>query len=389
VENKALTDASGASEQLVHWRRYLHAHPELSGFEERTAAYVSKQLQDLGYHVERQVGGTHGLTATLNAGSGGAVALRADMDALPIQEESGVAFASETPGVMHACGHDAHTAMLLGAAKVLQARKKELRRPVKLIFQPAEEKYPGGAAPMIAGGALNGVERIFGIHISSMIPTGQLGTRAGAFMAAVNELDITVHGKGGHAAMPEQCIDPVVIAAQIIMALQTTVSRAIAMTDPAVVSVTMLEAGTANNVIPENVRMCGTVRTYEESVRKRVCERVREIAEGIARTGGGSATVALNPGYPALINDANEVEKAMAAARAIGFEDKNVLMLPAQGGGEDFAYYCQHVPGTFVFLGARDEATGCCYPHHHPKFNIDERALPLGAALLAQVALDA
>lgn len=381
-----LEQAQQITEQLRAWRRHLHAHPELSGKEEQTARFVAAELRKLGYEPVENVGGTFGLTATLKVNDQPAVALRADMDALPIQEDTGLEFSSKNPGVMHACGHDAHTAMLLGAAKLLRAQKDRLARSVKLIFQPAEEQYPGGAAPMIAGGALRDVEQIFGIHIISTLPTGQLGTRVGPFMAAVNRLDIKIFGKGGHAAMPEQCVDPVVTAAQIILALQTVVSRSIAMTDTAVVSVTQVNAGTADNVIPPEAALAGTIRTFDEEVREKVCRRVRELAETIAQANGARAEVSLNPGYPALVNHAPPTERAWQAARKIGFNAEQLRELPAQGGGEDFAYYLREIPGTFVFLGAGDLKN---YPHHHPRFQIDENMLPWGAALLAQYAMEA
>lgn len=375
------------SEQLRAWRRHLHAHPELSGREENTAAFVAQELRDIGYEVTRDVGGTFGLTAELLGGAGPAVALRADIDALPIVEENDLPYASKNPGAMHACGHDAHTAMLLGAARLLRANRERLKRPARLIFQPAEEVFPGGAAPMIAAGVLDGVGSIFGLHISSQLPVGSLGTRMGPFMAGLNDLKITIQGKGGHAAMPEQCVDPIVVAAHVITALQTVTSRSLAMTDAAVVSVTRLEAGTADNIIPEQVRLTGTIRTYDESVRARVLARVREIVGGVTAAFGATAEIGLEPGYPVLVNHAGPTQAALAAARSLGFDDSRLIELERQGGGEDFAYYCQKVPGAFAFLGARNDATGCCYPHHHPRFNIDEDALPLGAALLAQYAL--
>lgn len=387
ADNSVLNDARALAEQLTAWRRHLHANPELSGQERETASFVAQRLRELGYTPRERVGGGYGLTADLPAGAGPVVALRADMDALPIQEETGFPFASRCPGVMHACGHDAHTAMLLGAAALLAKRRARLKHPVRLIFQPHEEVYPGGAAPMIAAGALEHASSVFGLHISSQLPLGVLGTRPGPFMAGLNDLDITVIGKGGHAAMPEQCVDPIVVASQIVLALQTVVSRSLSMTELAVVSVTRIEAGTADNIIPERVSMRGTIRTYDESVRTRVCTRVREIAMNVAAAHHATAEVNLPPGYPVLINDAKVTRAACASAETIGFSPEKIQTIDPQGGGEDFAYYCQRTPGAFAFLGARVE--GAAYPHHHPKFSIDEAALPLGAALLAQYALQA
>lgn len=385
--NDLLRDARNLLETLQNWRRHLHAHPELSGCEERTAAFVAHELRAMGYQPRERVGGEWGVIADLEAGSGPRVALRADMDALPIQEETGLPFASKNPGVMHACGHDAHTAMLLAAARLLRDRKAALRQPVRFIFQPHEEKYPGGAPGLIRGGALEGVESIFGVHIISVIPGGVVAARSGPFMAAVNQLHIVIHGKGGHAAMPEDAIDPVVIAAQVIQSLQTIVSRSIAPHDTAVVSVTCVEAGTADNVIPPYATLRGTIRTFDETVRQRVLQRVRELATGIAAAHGGRAEVALTDGYPVLVNDENALQRAKAALHAL---DPAIHWqeLPLQGGGEDFAYYGKHVPAAFVFVGARNDASIPCFPHHHPRFDIDEESMPLGAALLAQYALE-
>ncbi len=384
-----LADARALDATLLHWRRHLHAHPELSGHEANTASYVAAALREMGLEPRARVGGMYGLTVDLGPAGGPCVALRADMDALPIQEQTGLPYASRTPGVMHACGHDAHTAMLLGAARLLSARRGELARPVRLIFQPAEEQPPGGAKPMIDAGVLDGVERVYGLHIWSEMPVGTLGTRAGVFMASTDELDIVIRGRGGHAAMPQQCVDPIVAASQVVVALQSITSRSIAMTDSAVVSITQFNGGTASNIIPEEVRLAGTVRTLSEATRAAVLRRLREIVEGVARAHGAEARVEVGAGYPALVNDAAAVESALRAARGLGIASESILQLAAQGGGEDFAYYARRVPSAFVFLGARNEAKGCVFAHHHPRFNIDEDALPLGAALLAALALSA
>ena len=387
MSHQLLIAAQEIHDQLIAWRRHLHAHPELGEHEEQTARYVAEELRRMGYEPREHFGDTFGVVADLpppatSSGDGPAIALRADMDALPIQEETGVAYTSQNPGVMHACGHDAHVAMLLGAARLLGERRTELKRGVRFIFQPAEEG-PGGAAPMIAAGVLEGVEAVFGLHIWSEMPLGTLGTRPGAFMSSTKRLHIVVHGKGGHAAMPHQCVDPVVAAAQIILALQTVVSRGIAMTDSAVVSVTCLQAGSASNIIPECAELRGTVRTLRQATRATVLGRIRQLAVGVAAAHGATADVTLEDGYPALVNDPGIVDRALHAARQIGFTPDQLLTLPAQGGAEDFAYYAQKVPSAFLFLGARNEAKGCAYPHHHPRFNIDEDALPRGTALLA------
>ncbi len=374
------------ADELQAWRRSLNAHPELSGREEWTAHFVAEHLREMGYTPVEGVGGTCGLTADLRIDDGPLIALRADMDALPIEEETGTQYASTNPGVMHACGHDAHTAMLLGAARLLRQRESELKRSVRLVFQPHEELFPGGASAMIAGGALDGVGAIFGIHVCTNLRIGELGTRTGPFMAAVNPFKLLIRGQGGHAAMPDRCVDPVVAAAHVIVALQTVVSRSIAISEPAVVSVTQLQAGTADNVIPNEVALQGTIRTLDERVRNHVCERVGELARGVAQAHRATADVEICPGYPVLANDEQMTGRVLEAARAIGFEPGDLLTLAPQGVGEDFAYFCHKVPGAFVFLGAANEAKGCSYPHHHPCFNIDEDVLPWGTALYAQLA---
>jgi len=390
ADQDALRGLRAASENIrddiIGWRRHLHARPELSGQERETAAFVAERLRELGLSPVTGVGGSHGVYVDIPGASGRRVALRADMDALPITEETGLPFASQRPGVMHACGHDAHTAMLLGAARLLVERRSELRCGVRLLFQPHEEKYPGGAPAMISGGALEGVSEVFGLHIWTGVPVGKLGTRTGGFMCAVNRLEITVHGVGGHAAMPNAAVDPVLIAAAIITALQSVVSRGVAPSEFAVVSVTQVEAGSADNVIPSTARLVGTIRTLQEPVRQEVCRRVRQVVEGVAAALGGRAEVMLEPGYPPLFNDAATTERALRAAEAVGFAGA-VLELEPQGGAEDFAYYGQVAPSAFVFLGARNEAKDCVYSHHHPKFRIDEDALAAGAALHAAFAL--
>jgi amidohydrolase len=386
MKNPRWPGAAQLAEELRAWRRSLHAHPELSGQEAWTARFVADRLREMGLAPVERVGGTFGLLADLRVDDDPLVALRADMDALPVEEQTGVEYASVNPGVMHACGHDAHTAMLLGAARLLTSRKHQLHRSVRLVFQPHEELFPGGASAMIAGGALDGVAAIFGIHVCTNLRTGELGTRPGPFMAAVNPFRITVRGQGGHAAMPDRCVDPVVAAAHVIVALQTVVSRSIAMDQPAVVSVTRVQAGTADNVIPDRVELLGTIRTFDEQVRIGVCGRVGELARGVARAYGAAAEVDIRPGYPVQANDAQMTERALAAARAVGFEPGDLVTLAPQGVGEDFAYFCEKVPGAFVFLGAANEAKGCTWPHHHPGFDIDEDILPWGAALYAHVA---
>jgi amidohydrolase len=387
MKNPLLDQARELDDEVRSWRRTLHAHPELSGQEETTARFIATELRKMGLSPVERVGGGHGLIADLRVNDGPMLALRADLDALPIREETGVAYASTVDGVMHACGHDAHTAMLLGATRLLQRHQHQLRRSVRLIFQPHEERCPGGALAMIAGGAIQDVEAIFGVHVCTNLQIGELGTRPGPFMAAVNPFKIVITGKGGHAALPDKCVDPVTAAAHVIVALQTVVSRSVPMAEPAVVSVTQVQAGTADNVIPSQVTLEGTIRTFDEAVRTLVCRRVREVAIGVAEAHQARASVEIIPGYPVLSNDEELTREVLRAARAIGYDQNRLVTLAPQGVGEDFAYYCQQTRGVFVFLGAANEAKGCTYPHHHPRFNIDEDLLPWGVALHARFAL--
>lgn len=375
--------------QLVAWRRHLHRHPELSGREEQTAAFVARELRALGLEPRERVGGAWGLIADIAIDARpAALALRADMDALPITEENEVEYASTNPGVMHACGHDAHVAMLLGAARLLTRFASRLKHSVRLIFQPHEEKYPGGARTMIEAGALAGVKRVFGLHICTDLPFGRVGTRVGPFMAAVNPFRAVITGKGGHAAAPERCVDPIVAAAHAVLALQCVVSRTVAVSEPVVVSVTQMHAGTTDNVLPNALHLGGTIRTYDARIRDQVCRRVGAILSDVSAAYGAAAQVEIDDGYPVLVNDCETVGLALRAARRVGFAAEQIETLPVQGGGEDFAYFAQQVPSAFVFLGASNDAKQCAFPHHHPRFNIDEDALPRGAALLAEFVLE-
>jgi amidohydrolase len=384
-----LHDALELAPQLIAWRRHLHRHPELSGHEEQTANLVARELRALGLEPRERIGGAWGLFADISIdGCPPALALRADMDALPITEDNDVEYASTKPGVMHACGHDAHVAMLLGAAHLLTRSARRLRQSVRIVFQPHEEKYPGGARTMIEAGALAGIRRMFGLHICTDLPFGRLGTRVGPFMAAVNPFRAVITGKGGHAAAPERCVDPIVAAAHAVVALQCVVSRAVAMSEPVVVSVTQIHAGTTDNVLPNSLHLGGTIRTYDARIRQQVCQRVRAILSDVSAAHGAAAEVEIEDGYPVLVNDRASVDLALRAARNVGFSPDDIEVLPVQGGGEDFAYFAQQVPSAFLFLGASNDAKQCVYPHHHPRFNVDEDALPRGAALLAQFALE-
>lgn len=382
-----LNDAAKLQDWITGIRRELHQYPELMYEEVKTSAVVRRTLDELGVRYRYPVA-TTGVVAAIGDGDGPCVALRADMDALPIHEEAEVEFRSKVDGKMHACGHDCHTAMLLGAARLLKERESQVRGTIKLLFQPAEEGGAGGDR-MCAEGALQqpDVQRIFGIHVWPYLPAGDVGSRTGVFLAAAGVLEITIVGKGGHAAMPHTTFDPVATAAKIICELQTIVSREVDPLEPAVVSVTTVHGGDAHNVIPQSVKMTGTVRSLSLPGLRYLQQRVREVSGQVAAANRCEAMVAF-PGndYPPVINDeACWRSVRETAAELVG--EGAVRELPPVMGGEDFAFYTQRVPGCFVVLGVKQDGDGAVYGVHHPLFTVNERALPVGAALHASYAL--
>lgn len=361
-------------------RRHLHRNPELSGEEFETTAAIRAWLTEAGVRIADYPLQT-GLVAELGGTRGGpVVALRADIDALPITEETGLPFASRRPGVMHACGHDFHTAALLGAALLLKRREPELAGTVRLLFQPAEEKAKG-ALQAIASGALGGVGAIFGLHNKPELPVGTVGIKAGPIMAAADGFAVEVDGRGTHAAVPEAGLDPLVTAAHIVTALQSIVSRNVGSLESAVVSVTRLSAGTSWNVISDKAVFDGTIRTFDEAVRTRVRARFEQVVDGVAAAFGTTARTRWTGGPPPVINDERWARVAARAAKTAGLVVEAAKPSPA---GEDFAFYLKEVPGAFVFFGTDG-------PHewHHPAFDVDESALPLAAAYLAAAADEA
>ena len=383
--------AESLAPQLVAWRRELHQHPEL-GFEERkTAAFVESRLRDLEIEVRGGIArtGVVGILRTTANQPRPAILLRADMDALPIQEVEGREYGSKVPGKMHACGHDGHTAMLLGAATVLASRRDELPADVLLCFQPAEEGE-GGAREMIREGVLELAEvgSAYAIHLWSQFPAGTVHVRPGPAMAASDEFTGRFLGRGGHGALPHKTIDPIVAGAQAVTALQSVISRSVDPVEHAVVTVGAFQAGSASNVIPDEARIEGTMRSFSNEVRHLLRSRVREVLQGAAAAGGCRLEFELREGYPAVINDPGAVEQVRRVAREL-FGDEDVHEPPAMAASEDFSHFLDKVPGAFVFLGAGNEARGIIAPHHSPEFDIDESALPQGAALLAGLALTA
>ncbi|MHA6246642.1 M20 metallopeptidase family protein [Pontibacter sp. CAU 1760] len=386
--NKIQQLAHAYTPDTVEVRRHLHANPELSFEEHHTAAYVREVLERYGLEPESMAG--TGLVALIQGRNPGkkTIALRADLDALPILEANEVPYKSTNTGVMHACGHDVHTASLLGAARILQEMKEEFEGTVKLIFQPGEEKFPGGASIMIKEGVLQNPtpQGIVGQHVFPMLPAGKVGFRPGMYMASADEIYITVKGKGGHAAMPEQNIDTVLIASHLIVALQQIVSRHASPKVPSVLSFGKVEAKGATNVIPNEVKIEGTFRTMNEVWRKEAHKRIKKLAEGLCESMGGSCEIDIKNGYPYLQNDPELTERARAAAEAYLGAD-NVVDLDLWMGAEDFAYYSQEVPACFYRLGTRNEARGIVSSVHTPTFDIDEAALETSIGLMAYIAL--
>ncbi len=368
---------------LVEWRRDFHRHPELAFEERRTSQVVREFLEATG--VEVRPCGRTGLRGVLRGGRPGrTVALRADMDALPVAEIADHDYRSQNPGVMHACGHDGHMAILMGAARVLAARRDTLPGNVVFLFQPSEENSPGGAPLMIEEGALDGVDAVFGIHLWQPLPSGIVGLRAGALMAQADEFEVTVHGRGGHASQPNATVDPVVVASHVVVAAQTIVSRFNNPLEPAVVSFTTIHGGRIHNVIPDTVTMTGTVRTLDMATQRAIKQRLGEVCEATCRLFGATAEFKYDDGYPPVVNDAASVDLVVrAAAHELGAERVKTIV-PVMG-GEDFAYYLQRVPGAFAMLGIGDDRP---FPHHNARFDIDERVLPIGVRLMTAVALE-
>ncbi|MGE5594016.1 MAG: M20 metallopeptidase family protein [Betaproteobacteria bacterium] len=387
--------------QMVAVRRDLHMNPELGGEERRTAGMVASKLCELGVSVQEGVGGTgvvgliRGRSASAGSpehgpdrtpGSEHCVALRADMDALPVDDRKDVDYRSRVPGVMHACGHDGHVAMLLGAAKLLSSLAGEFSGSVKLIFQPAEEG-PGGAAPMIRDGVLAnpGVSAVVAAHLWPDLPTGVIAVKGGPVMAAADSITITVTGEGGHGAAPHRSVDAIVVAAQAIMALQTVVSRQVNPVDPLVLTIGTISGGYRHNVIADQVTMTGTVRTLSPGLRKTVPDIIQRVLEGIARSAGAKIECAYLPGYPPLVNDERVAAVVADSARKMLGKRHVIEDVEPSMGGEDFAYFLEQVPGAMFMLGAGNPDKGACHPAHHPRFDFDEDAMAIGAALMVDV----
>lgn len=389
--NRIKQQAAALLPELIDIRRHLHRHPELSMHEARTSNFIQLRLIEMGVPFETGMAkhGVVGLIKGKNPGSR-TIALRADMDALPITEQNEAAYCSENPGVMHACGHDVHMTSLLGASAILNELKDEFEGTIKLIFQPSEEKFPGGASMMIAEGVLENPrpEKMFGQHVLPTLEAGKVGFKAGKYMASTDEVYLTVKGRGGHGATPELNVDPVLIAAHILVALQQIVSRNAPPQLPAVLSFGRFIAEGQTNIIPNEVKLDGTLRTFDENWRAEAHMKITHMAQSIAESMGGSCDVFIDKGYPFLVNDAEVTEKArLAAIEYLGAEQ--VVDLDLRMTAEDFAYYSQQLPVCFYRLGVRNEAKGIVHNLHTTRFDVDESSLETGAGLMAWLAVKA
>lgn len=385
-----MAEAARIEPEIIRTRRTFHQHPELAYREEWTSKQVAEKLESLGVSVKRGVGGNGVLGILRGAKPGRVVALRADMDGLPVQELSDVDFKSKVDGIMHACGHDTHIAMLLGAAKILAENKDRLAGTVKFLFQPAEEHGGrGGALPMIEAGVMKDpkVDYVFGLHIDSTRKSGEIGVREGAIMAAPDTFKVKIVGRGGHGSAPHETVDPIYVAAHVILALQGVSARMINPVRPFVISVGAVHSGTKENIIPDVAMLEGTIRTLDEGTRKRAKRRVEAVAKGVCKSFGASAEVEFETdAYPVTVNDPQVTEEVVKVLKTI--PGIRVREIEPVLGGEDFSRFLQKAPGTFYFLGTDNPEKGCVYPNHSSKFKVDEDVLKFGAASLAMLAFE-
>ena len=381
--------ARDLDDRIIAWRRDIHRHPELGMEEHRTTALIADVLDGAGFEVDRPL--ETGVVAALDP-EGEAeetLAFRADIDALAMDEDNpDLFYRSQTPGVCHACGHDAHTAMLLGLAVLLGANRPALRRRIRLIFQPCEERLPGGARALVEAGAADSVDMIFGLHVDPMLPAGTFEARAGSMMAAADEVRITVRGKGGHGAAPERAVDPIPAAAQLVLALQTVVSRRIEAVEPVVLSICRIHGGSAFNVIPDEVELVGTVRTLSADLRGRMPGLIEETARGVAAAAGAETDVTYLRGHPPPVNDTDAAARLAGSIGRLWGPEPPLAVRPPKMGAEDFSCFLEAVPGAFGYLGVGNPDVGAVEPHHSPRFRIDESVLWMGPALFADLAIN-
>lgn len=385
--NKLFAALEGSYEEMVDIRRFMHQHPELSFQEYNTAKFIQAFYEKLQIEVKGNVGGNGVVAKVYGKKPGKTVALRADFDALPIQDEKDVPYKSLVPGVMHACGHDGHTATLLVLAKTLNELKEELEGTYVFIHQHAEEYAPGGAISMIEDGCLENVDVIFGTHLWASEPTGTIQYRTGPIMAAADRFEIDIQGKGGHGAQPHKTLDAIVTASQIVLNLQQIVSRRVNPVDAAVVTIGSFTAQNAFNVIADKAKLIGTVRTFNETVQQLIEVEMERIIAGTCSMSGSTYDFRFVRGYPAVVNSEKETVFLTSCAQKVA-EVTTIEETEPQMGGEDFAYYLQNVPGTFFFTGAKPLGNVMGYPHHHPKFDIDEKAMLIAAKTLGVAAIN-
>ena len=374
--------------EVVATRRDLHEHPELGFEEHRTAGMVADRLRALGFEVHTGIGQTGVVGVLHGTRPGKTIMLRADMDGLPIDEENDVPYRSRTPVHMHACGHDGHVAMLLGAARIVMDRRDDVAGTVCFLFQPAEEGK-GGAKAMLDDGVLErfGIERAYGLHLASAHPAGQVGFREGAFYASSDSIEITVEGKGGHGASPHLSVDPVYVAAQFIVAVQQIVSRNIDPIEPAVITIGAVHGGTTHNVIPSRVKLMGTVRAFDADVRAKMAERIERVLRGVCESSGATYAFDYLWRYPVTSNDVEQTRYVRALAQRVA-GDEHVADVPKLMGAEDFSFFAERVPACFFTIGSNGGESSA-WPHHHARFDIDESALQTGVRMMTALALDA
>lgn len=391
ADNDAIQLAKSVENEMIEWRRTLHQFPEIGLDLPKTSQFVKERLQEFGIPYKTLIDGNAIVGLIEGKNPRPVLAIRADMDGLPIQEDTGLPFASTNEN-MHACGHDGHTSMLLGAAKVLNEKKEELNGSVKLLFQPGEE-YPGGAKPMIEEGAMENpkVDYMIGLHEGQLdpnTPSGTIAYKSGEMMASMDRFQVTIHGQGAHGAYPEQANDPIAAAGQIITGLQTIKSRIIKATDPSVLSITRVEGGFNQNIIPDTVELEGTVRTFDNDIREVIADKIEKISTGIAQGMGVEAEVEYNFKYPPVVNDPEFTETVVDSLKNLFGKEVMFEMPEPRMGGEDYAYYLQKAPGTFLFLTNPKEIDGKFHGHHHSKFDVDESLFHVGTAAFIQTAFD-
>ena len=377
---------NAVQDEVVEWRKHFHENPELSFQEVETSKYVFNKLQSFGNIEVSWVTPTSLMGRLVGSQPGKVLGLRADMDALPIQEETGLPFASKINNVMHACGHDGHTSMLLGAAKVLSQLKDEIKGEIRFFFQHAEELFPGGASEMVREGVTDGIDGVIGIHLASQIPVGKFNICYGPVTAASDAFDIVIQGRGGHGSAPEATIDPIAIGVQVINGINQIISRKVEASKRAVISVTQFHGGTANNVIPDRVTIGGTVRTFDPEVRKQIPVWIEKITKGLTEAQDASYQLDYQLGYGSVINEEN-ITSLVDETIVETFGESNRVIAQAIMGGEDFSAFSNEAPGCFVFLGAGSEKHEENFPHHHPKFDVKEEALILGVNYFVRTSL--